>query len=286
MTARRGVILVAIVALLGGLAAIAAMAALAAQISMRGSLADQEQARLRLALETAAARAAVSLTFDDAARWAPDGRVYEVHVDDVTVTVRLIAETGRFDLNQGDPEVLEALLTRLGVDFRQASRVAQGLQAWRTPSLDTVARFDPAYAAAGLPQPGRRPLLAPEEFRRVIGVDGALYEAARPYLTVFGGPEPEPGFAPPELLLALGLPDFRSRQILADRRRDGALGTDAPAAGPHIAVFAEARAPSGAAMSQEIGLVLIGANGEFQIIWRRPLKAGDAGRVLEADADS
>jgi|GEM_PF-4748059 len=288
MTARRGVILVAIVALLGGLSVVAALAAMAGQVSLRGSLADHEQARLRLALESAAARAAVGLTLeDDAARWVPDGRAYTVRIDDVDVTVRVIAETGRFDLNQGDPGVLQALLVRLGVEFRQASRVAQGLQAWRTPSLDTVARFDPAYAAAGLAQPGRRPLLAPEEFRRIIGVDGALYEAARPYLTVIGAPAPEPAFAPPELLLALDLPVSRTRQILAARRGGGGLASqgETPVTGGQVAVFAEARAPSGAAMAREIGLALMGANGEFQITWRRPMKMGEAGGVLEADAD-
>lgn len=288
MTGRRGVILVAVVALLGGLAAVAALAAMAAQVSLRGSLADQEQARLRLAVETAAARAAVNLTLEDpAARWVPDGRAYSVRLDDVELTVRVVAEIGRFDLNQGDPGLLQALLVRQGVELRTATIVAQGLQVWRTPSQDPVARFDSAYAAAGLPQPGRRPLIAPEEFRRVIGVDGALYEAVRPYLTVTGAPAPEPVFAPRELLLAMDLPAAQVQQILAGRRRNAAPGGEGGPApfGGQLAVLVEARAPSGAALAREIGLALDAANGEFQITWRRPMKIGEARRALEADAD-
>jgi type II secretory pathway component PulK len=286
MTGRRGVILVAVVALLGGLAVLAALAAMAAQVSLRGSLADHEQARLRLAVESAAARAAVNLTLEDpGARWVPDGRAYSVRLDDAELTVRVVAEAGRFDLNQGDPDLLQALLVRQGVELRTASTVAQGLRVWRTPSQDTVPRFDSAYAAAGLPQPGRRPLIAPEELRRVIGVDGALYEAVRPYLTTVGAAAPEPAFAPRELLLAMDLPAAEVQQILAGRRRNAAAeGEGGPAPiGGQLAVLVEAHAPSGAALAREIGLALDAANGEFRITGRRPLKIGDARRALEAD---
>ncbi|MCW5724706.1 MAG: general secretion pathway protein GspK [Maricaulaceae bacterium] len=289
MNARRGIVLVAVVAILGGLAAAAALAALAAQVSVRGALADLEQARLRAAVETAAARAAAALSdSDETRRWIADGRAYVFSVDGVDLTVRVLAETGRFDLNQGDPGVLQALLIRLGADFRSAADIAAALRDWRAEAPEGAARRDPAYDAAGLPQPGRRPLMAREEFRRVLGVDSGLYEAARLHLTVSGAAAPEPAFAPRDLLRALNLPASQTERILSARRRGGAPnagGEAAPSPGARFAVLVEAESASGAMVAREIGLALPGANGLFDVTWRMPLAPGEAAGLLEPDTD-
>ena len=270
---RDGFALIIVLVVTGALAALAAFAALEARISGLEARAAYDQARLRAAIEAAVWRADAALAQDDdARRWQPDGRVYEVRIDDITLTLRPLAQTGRMDLNTVDGETLARLVGGLGAGLGSAGAIAAALSDRRGDEGEEG-----------------RPFLAREEFRQLDGVDAETYRLARLYLSVNTG-ETVPAFAPPRLLEALGLPTGEAARILGQRRSGGAAedadGNPAfdPSPGARYAIFIEAEADSGASMAMEIEFAA-GGEGETPVIIRRaPLAMGEAERLFDPDA--
>lgn len=291
---RRGYALLVVVAVLGVLSVAAGMAALSVQTSTAGARAELDQVRFRAAMDAGAARAATGLTrSEEDARWIPDGRAYAFELDGITVTIRPVAEAGRFDLNRGSPETLAALLEDLGVERRDALSIAGAVADWRDADDDPGpdGAEAPAYRAAGLPLPGNRHFAAAEEFRRVMGVTAEIYAAAAPYLTLDGAEAVAALYAPPHLLRALELPQGDARRILAARQSGGPppeiaeTGAFDPGSGARYALFIEATVPSGAGLARIITVSLPGEDSMMDIIRRTPIPLGDAARLLEPDAD-
>lgn len=275
MTGRRGISLLIVVALLGLLSVTAGMAALSARVSASSAFASLERLQLRAAIESATARTAVQLSGEED-RWLADGRLYEMEIGDTALRVRAVAESARFDLNQGNVETLAALLEELGVSALTSRRIAGALSDWRDEDDDVGENGaeSSAYRAAGLAAPGNRPFLAVEEFRQLLGVDASIFEAARPYLTLNGGEAVIGQLAPPLLIAATGISPADTRRILSARRsnRDIPEVTDSvqfDPSQPHIySVFIEADSPSGARLSREIVISLPGETGLYDTLSR------------------
>ncbi|WP_420430894.1 general secretion pathway protein GspK [Hyphobacterium sp.] len=275
MSERRGIALLIVVALLGALSVTAAMAALSARISTSHAFADLERLQLEAAIDSAVARTAARLSYDEL-DWFADGRLYEMRVDDITVRIRAIAESGRFDLNQGDVPVLAALLEARGVSSISARRIAGAVTDWRDGD-DVVAESGAeaaAYRAEGLPAPGNRPFLAVAEFRNVLGVDEAIYEAVEPYLTVHGGEAIAVNLAPPALIEAAGISAGDARRILAARRRnrppptlDNGIETQPGQPGIY-AFYIEAEAPNRAQRARQVIVSLPGETSLYDTLSR------------------
>jgi len=275
MTSRRGIALLIVVALLGVLAMAAGMTALAARVSTSAAFANMERLELRTTIESAVARTAVQLSLEDD-RWFADGRLYEMEIGDVGLRIRVVAEPARYDLNQGNAEVLTALLEELDVSTLTARRIAGAVADWRDEddNVSDDGAEASAYRADGRPAPGNRPFIAVEEFRQVVGVDAAIYAAAAPYLTIKGGEAVSGRYAPPRLIEAAGVSAGDARRILSARNGDRAIpevngsAQFDPAQPSAYAIFVEGEAASGARLSREVIISLPGAEGLYETLSR------------------
>ncbi len=223
MNRRRGAALLLVLWLLLLLSGLVAVFALTAHTeALQGSALRQRTAALLAAeagVETAAFRMASP---DPLMRWFPDGRPNTMDFEGQQLEVAVLDEAGKFDLNASDPNDLQRLMQVLGVEPARAQALAGAIQDWRDPD-DLLALAggaeDRDYENAGLPYGAKdAPFTTLSELQQVLGMDPATYRTLAPHLTVFTGrPRPEPGFASPPVLMALGLPPDVIAAILAAR---------------------------------------------------------------------
>ncbi|HAQ35280.1 MAG: hypothetical protein CMF74_15230 [Maricaulis sp.] len=294
MTGRRGIALLIVVAFLGALSVTAGMSAMAARVSAAGAWAEFDQLRLRAAIDAAVNRAAIGLTVaDDEAdtRWQADGRDFSFEIDGIDVTLWPVSEKGRFDINLGEPADLVRLLQELDVSRRDAEAIAGAMADWRDADDD---RSQPGaealdYSRDGLPPPGNRPFLVREEFRSVLGVDAAIYDAVAPYLTVHGADTIAPLFAPPVLLDSLDMSASDRGRILrgrASRTRTPGEGTQFDRdPGARYAILIEARTSGGAVMRREVVIAAPAGEAPFLLLRQSPLQTGTLRTVVGAPED-
>jgi len=146
---------------------------------------------------------------DPAQRWAADGRAYAWTFAAAEVTLRIVDEAGKFDLNATDVPLLAALIRQAGASAGEADALAAAIADWR--DADDLTRPQGAelaqYLAAGLPYGPRNGLFeSVSELQLVLGMDPELYARLRPDVTVHTGlPLPIPQLATPGALAALGL---------------------------------------------------------------------------------
>ena len=132
-----------------------------------------------------------------------------------TVAVEIDSQSGLVNPNIASPELLRALLLRVGVSGRQAESVAAAIADWRTPGQRARAFGAKAaeYRAAGLDYgPPGAPLETLAELQDVLGVTPRLFEMLAPYLSLQSDRDPEPGLAPPPVRAALGDMGVRTRE--------------------------------------------------------------------------
>lgn len=212
-------------ALVGGFARTAQMERLQGSV-LRDSVVAGEAARA--GLEYALVRVAAS---DRRLRWLPDGRDYPWHFGNADVSVRIVDEMGKVDLNAADPPLLAALFRQVGMAPGDADRLAGAIADWRDPdSLIQVSggAEDDDYAAAGRPYGAKdAPFESIAEVEQVLGMTPAIYAKVEPFLTVFSGNgTPDASYAAPEVLAAMGLD---AAGIVARRRQwDPASGQPPP----------------------------------------------------------
>jgi general secretion pathway protein K len=221
--AARGAALLLVIWLLLLMAGLVAVFALTTRTeSLQGSALRQQSAS-RAAAEAGVELAALRLSSPDVAmRWVPDARVNTFEFEGFRVQVRVQDESGKFDLNVADPVRLAALMQVLGIEQERALRLAGAIQDWRDPdSLLAVqgGAEDSDYAAAELPYGAKdQPFTALSELQQVLGMDPATYRLLEPNITVFTGlPSPDPSFATPAVLQALGMDAAQVAQVMAAR---------------------------------------------------------------------
>src|SRR5690606_35531867 len=158
---------------------------------------------------------------DPRLQWQPDGRLHAWRFADAAIEIRIVDESGKFDLNAADPASLSALMRVLGTDPAQADAVAAAIVDWRDGDDLTQPQGgadDPQYAAAGLPWGAKdAPFETAAEVEQVLGMSPALYGALAPHLTIHSGlPMPDARFAAAPVLEALGVDPA---PVLANRER-------------------------------------------------------------------
>lgn len=124
-----------------------------------------------------------------------------------SVVVRMESLSGLVNPNIAAPELLRAVLVRIGTDPARADRLAGAIVDWRTPSQQRRADGAKAaeYRAAGLDYgPPGAPFESLGELRLVLGMTPPTYDALRPLLTLFSDRPPDPASAPPAVRSALG----------------------------------------------------------------------------------
>ncbi|MGE5167450.1 MAG: general secretion pathway protein GspK [Deltaproteobacteria bacterium] len=157
-------------------------------------------------------------------RWVGDGRPYIFEFDGAQVQVELTDESGLIDINTADDALLQGLFASVGVPPDQAAALSDAIQDWRDP--DDVPRPQGAelneYRAAGLPYaPRNAPFQTVGEVQQVLGMNYDLYEKIESAITIYGGGvQPNPAYAPLEVLLALpGMTPDLAQQLIAARQQ-------------------------------------------------------------------
>lgn len=141
--------------------------------------------------------------------WYADGRPYHWRFDGRDVELRIVDEAGKVDLNQAGGPLLEGLLHALQVEPTRARQVAGAILDWRDADdlrQPSGGAESTDYAAAGYPYGAKNARFdSVGELQRLLGMDEALYARMAPLVTVFGTAQPDPRFAPAEVLTALGI---------------------------------------------------------------------------------
>jgi general secretion pathway protein K len=159
---------------------------------------------------------------DPALKWVPDNRVYRYTVDKTRIEIRVVDESGKVDINVAGADVIYPLLVAAGTDAELSQILTSSIMDWRDPddllNLPGGAE-DPQYAAAGLPYGARdAPFETIAEIQQVLGMTPELYAKILPFITIYSGlGRPNPSFAAPEVLAALGLQPPQIAQLLAQR---------------------------------------------------------------------
>lgn len=161
----------------------------------------------RAGLEYALVRVAST---DPRVQWRPDGRPYRWRYDEADVTVRIVDEDGKVDLNQSDAGLLTGLMEAAGADRQRAERLAGAILDWRDPDPLTQPSGggeDPDYASAGLPWGAKdAEFESVAELLQVLGMTAEDYARIAPHVTVYTGrARPEPAYASAPVLTAMGL---------------------------------------------------------------------------------
>lgn len=211
-------------------------------IAIFGSLARSEALQGRTLARGTAARFAAEAGLEVAAlhlqgadpqqRWLPDGRPQRFPFEGHTVEVRVLDESAKVDLNAAPADVLTGLLVALGESADRGRLLAGAIQDFRDTDDLLAAEGgaeDPDYARAGLPYGAKdRPFETVSELRQVLGVDAALFDRVRPYLTVYTGQaRPTATFASMPVLQALGMTPEQIAVVLA-QRGEAPPGQDLP----------------------------------------------------------
>jgi general secretion pathway protein K len=197
--------------LLGGYAALAHTEGLQATYQF-------QQARAHYAAEAGLMRAIYALQAPNANdRWIADGRAYPFAFDDSKISISVISENGKVDINAATSDILANLFIAAGVDQKNAGDLAQSVIDWRSFAMSPaqVAERKAPYAAAGRDYgPRNGPFASLDELQMVLGITPPLYDAIAPYITIWSGrTSPDPNTAP--LMDLATLPGMNMQQAQA-----------------------------------------------------------------------
>lgn len=233
----RGAALLLVLWLLVLMTGLVAVFALTARTeSLQGRFLGRSAAA-RLAAEAGIEVAASHLQgLDPALRWIPDGRPNRFAFEGMQLSVVVLDESAKVDLNAAPQELLVGLMIAAGAEQGRARALAGAIVDWRDNDDLLNAEGgaeDPQYAGAKLPYGAKdRSFETVSELRQVLGMDAALYELLQPHLTVYSGlARPQPTFASALVLQALGLPPDQVAQILGQREQQAASPPDASQSG-------------------------------------------------------
>lgn len=211
MKRARGAALLLVIWLLLLLAGVVTLFAFSARIeALQGSALRVRfagQMAAEAGIEIAALRMAEA---DPTRRWFPDGRPNAFDYGGYRLEVSVRDESARVDINAADANLLAALMQAVGIEEARALQLSGAIQDWRDPD-DLLAlgggAEDPDYAAADLDYGAKdAPFHTVSELQQVLGMDPDTYRRLAPYLTVYtAAPRPQPDFAEPPVLQALGM---------------------------------------------------------------------------------
>jgi general secretion pathway protein K len=200
----RGFILLAVLWIIGALATLAMIYALYVHETFVDFVEHDERLQAQALAISGVELAIYQLTKDPNTR--PVEGQFTFVQGNATVAVTFSSENSRIDLNLAPRELIEGLLTGLGVQPDEASSYTDRIVAWRTPlktgqSDAEEQRYQEAGKTYG---PRHGPFQHPEELALVADMPGSLFNRIMPYVTVYSGrPEVNVLAASPQVLAAL-----------------------------------------------------------------------------------
>lgn len=232
---------------------------------------------------------------DQNKRWRTDGSVYQILFLDTLVRVRLLAETGKIDINKADQIQLQSLMTQAPVEAEQQTALIGAILDWR--DADDLIHIDGAekkeYEAAGLKyQPSNQPFQSVEELQMVLGMNESILKWIEPLITVYSDSNKvDLSQASKEVLLTIpGLDAGLIDQYIELRRQSaidgvplppfqlgqGVNSLSSPRQGNAFEIIAEAKLDDGSTAIIKVVLARSQANSSspFQILrWQREDKS-------------
>jgi general secretion pathway protein K len=204
----RGLALISVLWITGLLAVMAASFASSTRTEARLARNQEENAKAEALADAGIHRAAFRLLdLDPETAWRPGRGGYGFALGEGEVRVQIEDEDGKIDLNGAPLELLEGLLTALGLHEPEAQAMADRIGDFRDPDAEPepLGAEDPTYLEAGLGRGAAdRPFGAESELLRVLGMTRELYELMRPNVTVHSGADGvDPTRAPMAVLQAL-----------------------------------------------------------------------------------
>ena len=167
-------------------------------------------------------------------RWRADGTVYSMASGEGEVSIVIIDEAGKIDLNAAPDELIQGLFTAVGLEESAAQALAAAIADFRDADDETHigGAEDAEYRAAGLPYgPKNEPFEAVEELHQVLGMTRELYALAAPGLTVHSRSRGvDVTVAPAIVLQALPGVDPAAVEAFAEQRA-GQIALGQPGAG-------------------------------------------------------
>lgn len=165
----------------------------------------RSNAMLQAAASGAVQEAAFHLLDPGAAHWVANDQVHILRSPGIAVSVVVSPEDGKVNPNIAEPQLMQALLLRLGVAQDRAAALAAAIAAWRLPAIGTgTAATAAAYRSAGLGYiPPGKPFQSLDELGLVLGMTPAILQRLLPHLTLFTTGDPNAADADPIVALAL-----------------------------------------------------------------------------------
>lgn len=127
---------------------------------------------------------------DPLQRWRTDGSIYQLDYAEAKVRVRLLAETGKVDLNRADQPLLQALMGHAPVAEQLQTQWVNAILDWR--DNDDLTHPEGAeqeeYKDAGLNyRPRNKPFQSVEELQLVLGINEQAFKWLENRVTVYSG---------------------------------------------------------------------------------------------------
>lgn len=167
---------------------------------------------------------------DTEQRWQADGSLYRIPRNDSEIRIRILAESGKVDINSAEEPLLRAIINATTDDSKRQQQLLDALLDWRDADDEPRSRGaeNKQYRQAGLAyQPSNLPFQSLEELQLVLGFDAEIFERMQPWITVYSGQANlNLRLAAPELLRMVG--DSLKEQNIHDVYLEKRLaGTDA-----------------------------------------------------------
>lgn len=144
--------------------------------------------RVQALAEAGVARAALGLLEDqENDRWVADGRQYEFTFDGLVLTLAILDENGRIDLNKAGEPLLQSMMTRVDLEPDDQDALLAAILDWRDGDDAKLAlgAEDRDYQRAGAPHgAGDAPFVHTSQIQDVLGMTAAVYRELMPLITV------------------------------------------------------------------------------------------------------
>lgn len=121
-------------------------------------------------------------------RWLADGVPHNWRYGEANVSVAMVDESGKIDINVASDQLMRGILTAQGLSDEEATALVDSIADWR--DQDNLKRLHGAeeaeYVAAGRKyKPANAPFQTIEELKLVLGITPDLYQRLAPLITTY-----------------------------------------------------------------------------------------------------
>lgn len=186
-----GMVLIIVLWIVTLLAMLAGGFSYAMQIETRLATSTVERAQARALAEAGVAYALIWQTDPETKKqWPANGDARDWEFGGGLVRIRVEDSAGRINLNHGDPKLLTTTLQGLGLDEKDAERIAMAILDWRDPDDQSGAEVgseSATYREAGYPGAKNIPFESSAELQQIPGISPALAQQLARISTVEAG---------------------------------------------------------------------------------------------------